>query len=56
VLIEKKVKFSATGTISAMISEDGEYEVDCIPLDELLADHVPTYIKMDIEGSETRSS
>jgi len=48
----EKVKFSATGTISAMISEEGEYEVDCIPLDDLLAGNAPTYIKMDIEGAE----
>jgi FkbM family methyltransferase len=46
-----KVRFGATGTESSAVGE-GALEVNCIPLDEALAGCVPTYIKMDIEGSE----
>jgi hypothetical protein len=35
-----------------MISETGTIEINCAPLDEILADSSPTYIKMDIEGAE----
>jgi FkbM family methyltransferase len=44
------VHFSATGTDAAAVSSEG-MEVACVALDEQLADP-PTYIKMDIEGSE----
>ena len=47
-----KLRFEATGTAAAMISETGTIEINCTPLDELLADTHPTYIKMDIEGAE----
>ena len=45
------VTFNATGTVGASIGE-GSYEVECVPLDELLKDAKPTFIKMDIEGAE----
>jgi FkbM family methyltransferase len=47
-----KLHFNATGTAAAMISETGTIEINCAPLDEILADSSPTYIKMDIEGAE----
>jgi FkbM family methyltransferase len=47
-----KVRFAASGMGNAAISDAGDIEVDCGPLDELLADVSPTYIKMDIEAAE----
>jgi FkbM family methyltransferase len=47
-----KVHFEATGTESSSIGF-GNVEVDCISLDEILTNERPTFIKMDIEGSET---
>jgi len=47
-----KLRFDATGTAAAMISEMGTIEINCAPLDEILNDNHPTYIKMDIEGAE----
>jgi FkbM family methyltransferase len=47
-----KVRFAASGLASAAISSDGAIEVDCLPLDQALQNHAPTYIKMDIEGAE----
>jgi FkbM family methyltransferase len=46
-----KVKFTAAGSAASSVGE-GPLEVECAPLDELLADCSPTYIKMDIEGAE----
>jgi len=45
------VTFNATGTAGSAIGI-GTYEVESIPLDELLASTIPTFIKMDIEGAE----
>ena len=49
-----KVHFQATGTMGSTINNNGLLEVDCISLDENLRELeiAPTYIKMDIEGSE----
>jgi hypothetical protein len=47
-----RLRFSATGTGSAGLAEDGDHEVDCITLDDLLRDCRATYIKMDVEGAE----
>jgi FkbM family methyltransferase len=47
-----RVRFNNSGTAASGVSPDGAIEVDSAPLDELLADCAPTYIKMDIEGSE----
>lgn len=44
--------FKTTGTASSMIETDGIDKVECAPLDDLLSDMQPTYIKMDIEGAE----
>jgi len=50
-LRREKVRFTLSGT-GSRVSSTGSCEVDVITLDEVL-DHVrPTYIKMDIEGSE----
>jgi len=46
-----KVKFTAAGSAASSVGE-GPLEVECAPLDELLADYSPSYIKMDIEGAE----
>jgi FkbM family methyltransferase len=46
------LRFAASGLSSAAISDHGDIEVQCSPLDDLLADECPTYIKMDIEGAE----
>ena len=45
------VTFNATGTAGSSIG-NGSYEVQCAPLDELLKDVKPTFIKIDIEGAE----
>jgi len=50
----EKVHFDATGTMGSTISSNGKAQVECVTLEENLTDlHItPTYIKMDIEGSE----
>jgi FkbM family methyltransferase len=45
------VTFNATGTAGSSIGE-GRYQVQSAPLDELVGQYRPTYIKMDIEGAE----
>jgi FkbM family methyltransferase len=49
--IRERINFDATGTAST-IMDFGSYMVESIPLDEVLANERPTYIKMDIEGAE----
>lgn len=46
-----KVRFEAAGTEASYVGS-GDLEVESVPLDEILSDRKPTYIKMDIEGSE----
>jgi len=48
------VHFDAIGTMGSAISDNGRIKVECITLDENLDELQiqPTYIKMDIEGSE----
>jgi FkbM family methyltransferase len=46
------VRFAATGSDDASVRADGEVEVECRTLDEAAGDAKPTFIKMDIEGSE----
>ena len=46
-----KLPFEVTGTVASRMGTGGS-EVDVAPLDELLADIRPTYIKFDIEGAE----
>lgn len=47
-----KLRFEAMGTESSNISDTGDMEVYCLPLDEVLSDCIPTFLKMDIEGAE----
>ncbi len=47
-----QLRFSGGGTLSSSASAEGALTVACAPLDELLANDQPTYIKMDIEGAE----
>ena len=44
--------FNATGLGSARLSTVGEYEVECVTIDETITESRPTFIKMDIEGAE----
>ena len=46
------VGFQRTGDYSARVEEGGNTVVNCIRLDDALFEVPPTYIKMDIEGSE----
>ncbi len=45
------LRMSSSGA-SSSFNAQGEHEVQCVTLDELLANESPTFIKMDIEGSE----
>lgn len=49
--INGPVFFSADGLPSSAVGS-GTTEVRCVTLDDVLADEIPTYIKMDIEGAE----
>jgi FkbM family methyltransferase len=51
---QRKVWFNATGTMGSTVSETGSVEVNCVTLDGHMREQnfSPTYIKMDIEGSE----
>jgi FkbM family methyltransferase len=46
-------QFNASGLGSAALSAGGTYEVQCIPVDDVVIDPTPTFIKMDIEGAES---
>lgn len=48
------VHFDASGTMGSSVSNNGELEVECVTLNESLKSQQfePSYIKMDIEGSE----
>jgi FkbM family methyltransferase len=43
--------FEMTGTVTSKIASGGQ-AVEVAPLDEILADSKPTYIKFDVEGAE----
>jgi FkbM family methyltransferase len=47
----ERVRFMATGTEGASVGS-GDYEVDCVRLDDIMGEEDPTYIKMDIEAAE----
>lgn len=44
--------FSALGLASSAITATGDIAVESVPLDELVLDNAPTFLKMDIEGAE----
>ena len=46
------VRFDAKGTVQSMVSESGNIEIECVPLDEILESQSPSFLKMDIEGFE----
>lgn len=49
----ERISFSATNTGgSSMMSGAPTQEIECRPLDNLLTEEAPTYIKMDIEAAE----
>lgn len=45
------LSFDSTGTAASAIGS-GQVQVECLPLDESVAQYAPTFIKMDIEGAE----
>ena len=45
-------RFNATGQASAQLSAQGEYEVECVAIDDVVTGPAPTFVKMDIEGAE----
>ena len=47
-----ELHFRASGDEGARLAADGDVVVECISLDDLPVDAAPTFIKMDIEGSE----
>ncbi len=46
-------RFSASGLASASITADGDVEIECVTIDDVLAGEIPTFVKMDIEGAES---
>ena len=51
----ERVRFVAAGSVGSRIDEAGTVEVECAPLDEILAGRAPSYVKMDIEGAEPQA-
>lgn len=49
---QETLRFAATGTAASLLDPNGALEVDCLPLDEILKESIPSLIKMDIEGAE----
>ncbi len=47
-----QLSFEAHGDASSSAAAAGKLALDCARLDDLLADHPPTWIKMDVEGAE----
>ena len=47
-----KLKFDARDDVASHISEEGDVEIEVRALDDTIFEDAPTYIKMDIEGSE----
>jgi FkbM family methyltransferase len=45
------LRFKTTGTAGSSMGS-GDDTVEVVPLDEILADSAPTYIKFDVEGAE----
>jgi len=46
------VRFASTGAMGSCVQEDGGVEVECRPMDDVLGEKAPTYVKMDVEGAE----
>jgi FkbM family methyltransferase len=45
-------RFNASGLASAQLSAQGEYDVECVTIDDVVTGPAPTFVKMDIEGAE----
>ena len=45
-------RFNATGLGSASLSAEGDDEVSCVSIDDVVTGSPPTFVKMDIEGAE----
>jgi FkbM family methyltransferase len=53
---DEVVSFDASGTVgSRVVSGAGSESIQCRRLDDILDNHQPTLIKMDIEGAEPRA-
>ena len=48
----KQLYFSSGNKINSSVSEHGDGLIQCVAIDSALPDFAPTYINMDIEGSE----
>ena len=48
----EKLTFVANGTMGSTMNKNGNIQIDCAPLDDIIRDYLPTYVKMDIEGAE----
>jgi FkbM family methyltransferase len=46
------VRFDGSGSLGSCITDTGSVIVQCAPLDDLVRDEHPTFLKMDIEGFE----
>jgi FkbM family methyltransferase len=53
--MRRRLPFDASGEVTARISASGDAVVDAVPLDELVLDLAPTFVKMDIEGAEVEA-
>jgi len=51
----EKLTFVANGTMGSTINRNGNIQIDCAPLDDIIRDYLPTYVKMDIEGAEPQA-
>lgn len=50
-----KIQFDSQGNMSSFISQTGKDTISLIKLDEIINEHKPTYIKLDIEGAEEQA-
>ncbi|MDB3085882.1 FkbM family methyltransferase [Clostridioides difficile] len=48
----KMIRFSSGCKSSSYVSSDGDTYIQCVAIDDVIKDFKPTFIKMDIEGSE----
>lgn len=47
-----EIGFNSQGNSGSFISETGKDKISLVKLDEVVEEHKPTYIKLDIEGAE----
>ena len=48
----EQLKFNSGQGSGSILSEEGSSVIQCVALDDVLSDFIPTFIKMDIEGAE----